>query len=266
VYAPSGCLTRTRTTSARNPASASSVETVRPLDQSIISRTSDSPGRTRPAGLDEGKVRGHQKGSLRSIGGPLGTPGDRREGGTYVARFRAAKGLIALYAVAITMTPVNPVTAQSWTHLTEADFPANVQAIVFPNGNTLDAGHPTTLGQWTVRFGSSQPTAAWMNCPSTCTAQDRPIVVRGLTCNNTFSDEMPCQLVLSNPASAGGKQCFVTNNLSPAGNGARFRLDIPCPANVRFGGAGAAPSPTGPGSGSGSGAQPPTFQRGAGHR
>jgi hypothetical protein len=235
------------------------------ISTTIISRTSNSQGSTRPAGLDEGECAGIKREVSAQSAVLLELPVDRREGGTYVARFRAAKGLIALYAVAVTMTPVNPVTAQSWTHLTEADFPANVQAILFPNGNTLDAGHPTALGQWTVRFGSSQPTAAWINCPSPCAAQDRAIVVRGLTCNNSFSGEMPCQLVLSNPASAGGKRCFVTNNLSPGGTGTRFRLDIPCPADVRFGG-GAAPSPTGPGSGSGSGAQPPTFQRGAGHR
>jgi hypothetical protein len=109
-------------------------------------------------------VRGHQKGSLRPIGVSLGTPGGPARRGDLRGAFSGRQGLIALYAVVLMMTPVNPVTAQCLTHLTEADFPANVQAILFPNGNMLDAGHPTTLGQWTVRFGSSQTTAAWMNC------------------------------------------------------------------------------------------------------
>ena len=76
-------------------------------------------------------------------------------------------------------------------------FPVKAQAIVFEGGSRMDESTVIGFGEWAVGFGPKKP-KAYYRCESPCLGSDPPPVinVQGLKCDNSFSQQADCNLVI----------------------------------------------------------------------
>ncbi|MEE9597712.1 MAG: hypothetical protein V3V96_13130 [Acidiferrobacterales bacterium] len=72
--------------------------------------------------------------------------------------------IVGLIALAAWVSFFSPAQAEpSWTSLGSADFPARVNAIVFPSGNRIDSSSGVCWGKWCANFGPERPEAHLTN-------------------------------------------------------------------------------------------------------
>jgi hypothetical protein len=116
-----------------------------------------------------------------------------------------------------------------WTHLKRADFPASIEAIVFPNSLALSASESMRWGAWSVSFGD-RPTAE--------IGQDdekfRMIVVRHLKCSNAVEGEVNCSMLLTRDERGREPSCSLSLEYGKDHSPQADFLGIKCPSVLRL--------------------------------
>jgi|CXWL01.1.fsa_nt_gi hypothetical protein len=125
--------------------------------------------------------------------------------------------------LALTMTGCR--TSPNWIQLSQSDFPAKVQAVVFENGTSLDRQHYVSWGNWKVSFGSSSPIA---NLADSAGTFNPLIMIDKLSCSNPVSGTVECTLGMAKFTHVSNLHCFVT------AVGWTREIDIKCPTALRL--------------------------------
>ncbi len=135
-----------------------------------------------------------------------------------VTNFMTKIGAAALIALAAWVSLFSPAQAKpSWASLGPADFPARVNAIVFPGGNRIDSSSGVCWGQWCVNFRSERPKASFTNI----------IIVGNFECENSVVGVKACYMLLSVTALA--CNLIIGNEGEPPKN-----INISCPNDLRL--------------------------------
>lgn len=137
----------------------------------------------------------------------------------------AEKCAAALIALAAWPVMTGPAQAEpSWTRLGSADFPAHVRAIVFPDGQVLDARHPLCWGKWCARFRSPVPVAEFVNI----------IEIDGLECRNPVAGVKSCSISLYKKRERGTLECILSVNKDGPETLTLTSFVIGCPQDLRL--------------------------------
>jgi len=79
-----------------------------------------------------------------------------------------------------------------WTrYLNQSNFPARVEAVIFPSGNAIDQTHSVSWGKTTVGLGSDLPIAEYSS-PGVFSVID----IRNLSCRNDVYGTIKCDMQL----------------------------------------------------------------------